>query len=75
MRLEEYVQRKVDKLVAELIADAPADLCCNCAEGCGKLTYDGQHFSYQCDHCGERWPSDFLDINEQRQFAIIEWAD
>jgi hypothetical protein len=75
MRLEEYLQQEVDKVVAKLIADAPADLCCACSSGCGCLTYDGQHFKYVCDHCGVEWPSDNLDIDADRKFAILEFAD
>jgi|GEM_PF-7005899 hypothetical protein len=75
MRLEEYLQQEIDRVVAELIAAAPADLCCACASGCGYLTYDGHQFSYKCDQCGETWPSDRLDIDKDRKFSILEFAD
>jgi hypothetical protein len=75
MRLEEYLQHEIDKVVAALIAAAPADLCYACSGGCGYLTYDGQRFSYKCDQCGPSWPSDHLDIDEDRKFAILEFAD
>lgn len=75
MRLEEYLQQEVNKVVAELVAAAPADLCCACSCGCGYLTFDGEHSGYQCDQCGVSWSSDRLDIDKERNFAILEFAD
>lgn len=75
MKLNEYLQKEIDKLVLELIARAPVDVCPQCCDNDTHLTYDGKNFWYECARCKVRWPSDVLDLDPDGKFSVLEWAD
>lgn len=75
MKLSEYLQKEIDKLVVDIVAKAPVDVCPRCCHDNAKLTYESNTFLYKCDKCGARWPADVLDLDEKGRFSVLEWAD
>jgi hypothetical protein len=75
MRLEDYLQHKIEELAESIIAEAPVAPCQRCSAGDGYLVFEGGAFYYACDECGTHWLADSLEITESGQLTVLEWAD
>jgi hypothetical protein len=75
MRLEDYLQHKIEELAESIIAEAPVAPCQRCSAGDAYLIFDNGAFYYACDACGARWQADNLEITASGQLNVLEWAD
>jgi hypothetical protein len=75
MRLEDYLQQKLDALVDEISAAAPVDPCTSCRDGYAHLVLENGQFYYTCEICGVQWLAANLEIDAAGQLTFLELAD